>query len=77
VELGARVYPLLGHGWANSRDGRPVTERDVQIAIAHQAPILEGLDLLDTSNGPVWAAGPSARSLLPGATMLAEIWSTR
>ena len=65
---------MLEHGWATS-DGQPVTESGVKTSIYHRAAILRGLDLVDTS-WPTWTAGPSARSLLPGATMLAEVWST-
>jgi hypothetical protein len=36
---------------------------------------MEGLDLIDTSNLHTWTVGRSAQSLLPGATMLAEIWA--
>jgi hypothetical protein len=71
TELAMRVFPVLKHGWA-TRDGRPVTEHDITVSIAHQIPLLEGLDLIDTST-PAWTAGPSTRSLLPGATMLAEL----
>ncbi len=73
-ELATRLFPLLKHGWA-TRDGQPVTERDIAVSINRQAALLESLDLIDTST-PAWTAGPSARSLLPGATMLAEVWSS-
>jgi hypothetical protein len=36
---------------------------------------MKGLDLIENVNWSVWAAGAAARSLLPGATMLAEIWT--
>lgn len=71
AELATQVFPMLKHGWA-TRDGRPVTERDISVSIAHQIPLLEGLDFIDTST-PAWAAGPSAQALLPGAAMLAEV----
>lgn len=74
TQLTQQVFPLLDHRWATS-DGRPVTERDITLAITHQAPLWECLDLINTSS-PTWTAGPSARSLLPAATMLAEIWFT-
>jgi Plasmid pRiA4b ORF-3-like protein len=74
TQLATWLFPLLQHGWA-TRDGQPVTERDITVSINHQAPLLEGLDLIDTST-PAWTAGPSARTLLPAATLLAEIWST-
>lgn len=34
-----------------------------------------GLDLLDDSDWHVWDLGPSAYTLLPRATMLADIWA--
>jgi len=73
AELATRVHQLLGRGW--QRDGQPVSEHDVQIAIAHQSPIMKGLDLIDDANWRAWSIGAAARSLLPRATMLAEIWT--
>jgi hypothetical protein len=73
LQLGREVHPLLGHGW--SRNGRPITESDVQKTIANQSAIMEALDLIDTRHA-TWTAGPSARSLLPGATLLADVWSS-
>jgi hypothetical protein len=73
AQLATRVHQLLGYGW--QRDGHPVTEEDLRMAIAGQSPIMEGLDLIDTSNRHAWTVGPSAQSLLPGATMLAEIFA--
>jgi Plasmid pRiA4b ORF-3-like protein len=73
AELATRVHQLLGRGW--QRDGQPVSERDVQIAIVQQSPIMRGLDLIDNANWHAWTIGAAARSLLPRATMLAEIWT--
>ncbi len=73
VELATQVHQLLGRGWQIG--GRPVSARDVQTSIAQQSPIMSGLDLIDDADWRVWTVGASARSLLPGATMLAEIWS--
>jgi Plasmid pRiA4b ORF-3-like protein len=73
AELAARVHQLLGRGW--QRDGQPVSEDDVRIAIAQQSPIMKGLDLIENVNWHAWTAGASALSLLPRATMLAEIWT--
>ena len=73
TQLATRVHQLLGHGW--QRDGQPVTERDVADAIAQQSPIMKGLDLIDDTNWHAWTVGPSARSLLPRASMLAELWT--
>lgn len=71
-ELAARVHPLLSYGW--QLDGRLIDERDVRMAIAQQSPILKGLDLIEHPDLYKWATGASALSLLPGATMLADIW---
>lgn len=73
AQLATQVHQLLGRGW--QCDGQPVTERDVQFAVAGQSPIMKGLDLIDNSNWHAWTVGRSARSLLPRATMLAEIWT--
>ena len=73
AELATRVHQLLGFGW--QRDGQPINEDDVRMAIAQQSPLLKGLDLIDSANWHVWTAGAAALSLLPGATMLAEIWT--
>ena len=72
-ELATQVHQLLGRGW--QRDGQPINEDDVRMAIAQQSPIMKGLDLIDNADWRVWASGPAALSLLPGATMLAEVWT--
>lgn len=72
-QLAGRVHQLLGHGW--QRDGQPVTERDVQFAIAQQSLIMRGLDLIDDADWHAWTVGTSARSLLTRAGGLAEIWT--
>ena len=73
TQLATRVHQLLGHGW--QCDGQPATEADVRSAIAQQSSIMKGLDLIDDSNWLAWTVGPSARSLLPRAAMLAEIFT--
>jgi hypothetical protein len=73
AELVAQVHQLLGRGW--QRDGQPINDEDVRIAIAQQSPLMKGLDLIDNANWHVWTTGPAALSLLPGATMLAQIWT--
>jgi hypothetical protein len=45
----------------------------VQGALIDQSAIMTGLDLLDRTDRTAWALGPSARSLLPGVEMLAEV----
>ncbi|MGH3098361.1 MAG: plasmid pRiA4b ORF-3 family protein [Streptosporangiales bacterium] len=72
-ELVAQVYPLLGHGWA-TRDGQPMTEEHVRMGFTGLVPELCALDLIDDDPGG-WHAGPSARWLLPRATVLAYEWS--
>jgi hypothetical protein len=73
TQLATRVHQLLGHGW--QRDGQPVTVEDLRTAMGQQSPIMEGLDLIDISDWHSWSVGRSAQSLLPGATMLAEIFA--
>ncbi len=72
-QLAAQVYQLLGRGW--QCDGEPLTENDVCIAIAQHSLIMSELDLIDETNWRLWAIGTSGLSLLPRATMLAQIWS--
>jgi hypothetical protein len=73
AELAAQVHQLLGRGW--QRDGQPVNEHDVQMAIAQQSPIMKGLDLIENANWHAWTTGAAALSLLPRASMLAAIWT--
>jgi hypothetical protein len=47
----------------------------VRMAIAQQSPLMKGLDLIDTVNWHAWTIGAAALSLLPRATMLAQIWT--
>jgi hypothetical protein len=73
AQLATQVHQLLGRGW--QRDGQPLSDHDVQMAIAQQSAIMEGLDLIDNADWRVWTTGAAARSLLPRATMLAEVWT--
>jgi hypothetical protein len=68
--IAAEVHPLLGHGW--SRGGKPITTRDVEDELRNLAHQLQALDLITRSRSE-WSPGPSARSLLPGANLLAEL----
>ncbi len=68
--IAAEVHPLLGHRW--SRGGKPLTTRDVEDELRILAHQLQALDLI-TRDRAVWSAGPSARSLLPGANLLADL----
>jgi hypothetical protein len=70
--LAARIFPLLGHRW--QLRGRPLTETDVRNALVGESALMEALDLIDRDSRDVWQLGPSARSLLPGASMLADVW---
>jgi Plasmid pRiA4b ORF-3-like protein len=71
AQLAMRVHQMLGGGW--QLDGQPLTEEDLQIVIGRQSSIMRGLDLIDGSNWRVWSIGASGLSLLPRASMLAEI----
>lgn len=70
AEIAAEVHPMLGHGW--SRDGKPITTRDVEDELRSASHQLQALDLI-TRTRSIWSAGPSARSLLPGANLLAGL----
>ncbi|HET7475914.1 MAG TPA: plasmid pRiA4b ORF-3 family protein [Dermatophilaceae bacterium] len=70
AEIAAEVHPLLGHRW--SRGGKPITTGDVEDELRILAHQLQALDLI-TRTRSVWSAGPSARSLLPGANLLADL----
>jgi len=70
-ELASRVHPMLGHRW--SRGGQPLTEPDTRTQLSRISSVLCGLDLVVKPDWSIWRAGPSARSLLPGATALAEL----
>jgi hypothetical protein len=69
-EIAAGVHPLLGHGW--TRGGQPLTVRDVEGELRTLSHRLQALDLI-TRIRSEWSAGPSARSLLPGANLLADL----
>ncbi len=70
AEIAADVHPLLGHGW--SRGGKPITTGDVEDELHILSHQLQALDLI-TRTRSAWSAGPSARSLLPGANLLADL----
>src|SRR5689334_17578535 len=61
-ELAGRLHPLWD-GW--SRNGRPLTQQDVQMSISRLASVLQGLDQVHV-DWPIWRAGPSALTLLCG-----------
>jgi len=68
--LAAEVFPLLGHGW--QRGDRPIAVHDVERELHRLSDQLQALDLI-ARNRSLWSPGPSARSLLPGATLLADL----
>lgn len=70
ADIAAEVHPLLGHGW--SRGGKPIATRDVENELRNLAHQLQALDLITRSRSE-WSPGPSARSLLPGANLLADL----
>ena len=73
-ELAARVFPLIGDRWVTAQ-GEPLGESGTLTELYRLEAVLTGLDLIETTDG-AWAAGPSARWLLPRATALAHLWSS-
>lgn len=70
-KLADRLHPLCD-GW--SRNGRSLTQQDVQMSISRLAAVLQGLDLVHV-DWPMWRVGPSALTLLSRATALTQIWT--
>jgi hypothetical protein len=70
AEIAREVHPLLGYGW--SRGGKPITTRDVEDELRHLAHQLQALDVI-TRTRSEWSPGASARSMLPGANLLADL----
>jgi len=69
-QLSLEVFGRLGRGW--QRGGEPVTAHDVKRELHRLSGQLQALDLITATRSP-WHPGPSARSLLPGATLLAGL----
>ena len=69
-DLAAEVVAMLGHGWRRGSD--PITVTDVQHDLYRLAHQLAAVDMLGAIS-PAWTAGPAARSLLPGVTLLADL----
>jgi hypothetical protein len=61
---------MLGRGWRRGND--PITVADVERELYRLEPQLAGVDMLATT-WQAWAAGRSARSLLPGVALLADV----
>lgn len=72
-DLAVEVFNFLGPGWITP-DGHRVTVQHVREELNRHAPTLHGLDLT-LAHPDIWEAGPSARWLLPGATLLAHRWT--
>jgi hypothetical protein len=72
AELIRRVVPLMGHGWAV--EGRPLVDADFGSMLREVSAELRALDLL-AGDWATWEAGPSARTLLPRATAMADLWT--
>jgi hypothetical protein len=71
-DLAARLLGLLGDRWVTSQ-GQALDVAGTRSELYRLEPVIVGLDLVQSSEG-VWAAGPSARWLLPRATALAHLW---
>ncbi len=71
-ELADRVLPMVSGRWG-TRDGRPLALADLVSSLHWNGATWEGMDLLTRDIG-TWQLGPSAGSLLPGATRLTHMW---
>lgn len=69
-ELAREAFALLGGGWRRSENA--ITAHDVERTLRAMSHQLQALDLVEV-NRSVWSPGASARSLLPGATLLADL----
>lgn len=61
---------MLGHRWRRGND--PITVADVEQELYRLAHQLATVDVLATT-WQAWTAGRSARSLLPGVALLADL----
>jgi hypothetical protein len=68
--LAVEVLSLLGYGW--QRGATPITPGDVEDELHRLSHQLQALDLIER-DARMWSAGPSARSLLPTAALLADL----
>jgi hypothetical protein len=71
-ELVRRVVPLMGDDWA--AEGRRLAVADYRRVLGQLSAELRALDLL-AGDWKTWEAGPSARTLLPRVTTLADLWT--
>ncbi|GAA2884410.1 hypothetical protein GCM10010472_48170 [Pseudonocardia halophobica] len=74
AELVRRIEPMMGDGWAV--EGRPLVTADFDTLLGGMDAELRALDLV-AGDWKTWEAGPSARTLLPRATGLADLWTHR
>lgn len=76
-KLATELHHQFGDGWATAT-GNPMRARDVEHVLGALRNELTGLDLVHAGHdrADTWSAGPSATSLLPRATALADLWST-
>lgn len=72
TELAARIFPRLGDRWVTGA-GEALTEDATRLHLYDLHPALMGLDLISDAAREGWSAGPSARCLLPQATLLANL----
>jgi hypothetical protein len=70
LDLAAEIFAMLGDGWRRGND--PITVTDVQHDLYRLAHQLAAVDML-AAISPAWTAGPSARSLLPGVALFADL----
>ena len=74
-QLAARIFPLLGPGWRTG--DRPLAEPDVRRTVGGLGLTLRALDqIADDDRHMSWRAGPEARWLMPGVSLL-EQWLAR
>lgn len=71
ADLAGEVFPMLGRGWRRGSD--PISVTDVQRDLYRLAHQLAALDML-ANTWTAWTAGPSARSVLPGVALLADLF---
>ena len=69
-ELAAEVLPMLGRGWRRGNDA--ITVADVERELYRLEPQLAAVDMF-TTTWQAWTAGRSARSLLPGVALFADV----
>ena len=69
-DLAAVVFPWIGHGWRRGDD--PIGEVDVRRQLGRVSVDLKALDMI-TRERDRWVAGPSARTVLPGVVLLADL----